>query len=331
MPNNNIDWDFITDQVYQKKCTPVLSNKIINTLVFNGQNIILAWADRVNYPLADGNNLTRIAQYLSITRQDLTRAKSSYLQFLKRNLFESVQADPAADRAFLDQVNSELRGLTFSQLAIERLHIPDFGNQPNNPLTILAALDIPVYLTTSHHHFIEAALTATGKTPRTEVYAWHEGLEGNIPAAFRTNLDFEPDIQTPLVYHLHGIDDYPDSLVLTEDDHLEFLVNVTQDFKEPNIIPSTVRNALSSSLLLLLGYELHAWDLRVLLQGLIKGKPRRPRSFAIQLIPENQKDVKSPEQFQDYLHKYFGQARFDVYWGDMHSFVTNLWEVWEAG
>lgn len=331
MPNSNIDWDFITDQIYHKKCTPVISNLIINNALFGNKNVIQAWADKVNYPLADRNNLTRVAQFLSITRQDPIRAKSTYLQFLKQDLFNIVRAKSDGNQDFLDQVKNEMRGLSFSQLATERLHYPNFSNEPEHPLSILAMLDIPVYLTTSHHRLMEAALLAAGKTPRTEVYSWREGLDDNIPPEYRTDLDFEPDVKTPLVYHWHGIDDYPDSLVLTEDDYLEFLVNVTQDFQKTDTIPSTVRNALSSSLLILLGYDLHAWDLRVLLQGLIKGKPRRPRSFAIQLNPSEARGIKDSEQFREYLHKYFGQARFDVYWGDPQDFMQSLWQEWEAG
>lgn len=330
MSNDSIDWYFITEQIYHKKIAPVISNQVINKSLFGGDNVVRAWAERINYPLADGDNLTRVAQFLSVTRQDATRAKSGYLHFLKQSLLDVAQKAPDASQGFLDQVKSELRGLTFSQLAIERLNQPDFKQETDNPLSLLAALDLPVYLTTSHHHFMEAALKANDedKTPRTEVYGWREGLEENIPPDFRTDSDFEPDEQNPLVYHLLGIDDHPDSLVLTEDDYLEFLVNVTQDFNT-DVIPSTVRNALSSSLLLLLGYDLHAWDLRVLLQGLIKGKPLRPRSFAIQLIPQDD-NVKNASQFQEYLQKYFGQVRFDVFWGDPQDFMKALWEEWEA-
>jgi hypothetical protein len=267
---------------------------------------------------------------LSVTRQDPTRAKSSYLQFLKQRLLKLARAEPDVDQRFLDQIKSELRGLTFSQLAAERLCHPDFKTETDNPLSILAALDLPIYLTTSYHRFMEAALEATGKTPRTEVYCWREGLEDNIPDECRTDPDFKPDPEkAPLVYHWLGIDDCPESLVLTEDDYLEFLVNVTQDFGT-DAIPSPVRNALSSSLLLMLGYDLYAWDLRVLLQGLIKGKPLRPRSFAIQLIPSEEDHIKNTDQFQEYLQKYFGQVRFDVYWGTPQSFMKTLWEEWEA-
>jgi hypothetical protein len=331
MSNNTIDWEFITEQISQKKFIPIISNQVIYTSLFGRENIAQTWADRIGYPLADGDNLTRVAQFLSVTQQDLSRAKASYLQFLKRSLFDLARAEPGAQESFLSQVQTELRGLTFSQLALERLRRPDFKTDRNDPLSLLAALDIPVYLTTSPHHFMEAALTSINKTPRTELYCWREGLEDNIPPDYRTDLDFEPTVGSPLVYHLLGLDDYPDSLVLTEDDYLEFLVNVTRDFTKADIIPSSVRTALSNWLLVLLGYDLHAWDLRVLLQGLIKGIPRRRRSFAIQVIPSEANRIKNIEQFQTYLREYFDQAKFDVYWGNAQEFMQTLWEKWEAG
>jgi hypothetical protein len=331
MTDSNIDWDFITDQIYQKRCTPIISNKITHQALFGDQNVIQTWAEKVNYPLADSDNLTRVAQFLSVTRHDSARAKSSYLQFLKSSLLKLARVEPNTEQAVLDDIQNELRSLTFSQLAIERLGYPNLQNDPNNPLNILAALDIPIYLTTGHHNLMEAALEAVGKSPRTEVYCWQEGQEENIPVECQTDLDFEPDVQTPLVYHWHGIDSYPNSLVLTEDDHLEFLVHVTQNFQESDTIPSTVRNALSSSLLLLLGYDLHAWDLRVLLQGVIKDPRLRPRSFAIQLEPNAGDSIKDTVRFRKYLQDYFGQVRFDVYWGTPRAFMQTLHQEWKAG
>jgi hypothetical protein len=324
MSNSHIDWFIITERIVQKTLTPIISNQVINDILFGKKEAARTWANDVAYPLADSDNLTRVAQFLGIT-EDPSRAKSKYLHFLKEKLLALAEAEAEThQQAFLDDFKGvKLRGLTFSQLATA-LRYPDFEKEDTNPLRIIAALDLPVYLTTSHHHFMEAALRVVGKKPRTEVYAWREGLEKKIPAKFRTDRDFEPDEETPLVYHLHGIDDAPESLVLTEDDYLEFLASITQDFNT-EAIPSTVRDAFSS-LLLLLGYDLHAWDLRVLLRGLIKGNnPFRPRSFAIQLDPDKVKSVKKPAQLREYLEQYFDKVAFDVYWGSPQEFMQDLW------
>ena len=80
-----------------------------------------------------------------------------------------------------------------------------------------------------------------------------------------------------------------------------------------------------------MGYELHAWDLRVLLHGLIRNKPLRPRSVAIQLMPGPEEGIKNSDAFREYLQEYFGQVHFDVYWGDPQTFIETLHKEWEKG
>ena len=89
----------------------------------------------------------------------------------------------------------------------------------------MADFDLPIYLTTSYHNFIEVALKRAGKEPRTEICRWHKGLE-SIPSVFDDE-DYEPTKDEPLVYHLHGSDLHPESLVLSEDNYLEFLVAIS--------------------------------------------------------------------------------------------------------
>ena len=54
---------------------------------------------------------------------------------------------------------------------------------------------------------------------------WHQGLD-SIPSVFAEG--YEPSEQEPLVYHLQGYGEYPDSLVLMEDNNLEFLVAISE-------------------------------------------------------------------------------------------------------
>jgi len=340
MASSEFDWEDIVEAINREECTPIISNQVINNLLFKHSikynQVVQRWAKKYDYPLADGENLTRVAQFVSVMKNNKpSTAKSHYIRFLTQSLLdiaceEEAYRESIAIQGFLDEIKMELRGdLTFSKLATDRLHMPRFNSlqeEPDNPLSMLARLKIPIYLTTSHHCFIEAALQAIGKEPHAEVYCWHDDLEGKIPAECKSNPDFKPTVQTPLIYHLHGIDSYRDSLVLTEDDHLEFLVNVTQDIKDKKGIPNTVRKALSDSSLLLVGYELHAWDLRVLLYGLIKQVARHPRSFAIQITPGENQGIIKPRQFQRYLEELFKFVEFNVYWGDPEVFMQTLWE-----
>jgi hypothetical protein len=144
-----------------------------------------------------------------------------------------------------------------------------------------------------------------------------------LSSVFELDPDYVPSPMEPLVYHLHGLDLYPPSLVLTEDDHMDFLVKVSWD---KDAIPFRISEALVDSSLLLLGYDLDDWDFRVLFRGLIipKSEKRRFPSFSsvsIQLTPGS--DV---EATRAYLKEYFNHVNFKVYWGEAHQFVDDLWE-----
>jgi hypothetical protein len=289
---------------------------------------VASWAQEVGYPLADTDNLTRVAQFLSVTTHDPAGAKTRYLQFLKERLIELAREESGTHQEHLDHTEDELPGLKFSELATARLSTPDFEKDVDHPLRILAGMPIPLYLTTSHHGFMEAALEVAGKPYRSEVYCWREYVKEVVPETCQPDFSLELDPDKPLIYHLHGLDHYPDSLVLTEDDHLEFLASVVREFDESKYTPNKVRTAITSSFLLLLGYELHAWDLSVLWHGILKPRERHYRGFAIQVDPDKVKDVTDYDTFRKYLKEYFGEAKIDVYWGTPQSFMITLRDKW---
>lgn len=330
MPNSEISWSYIADQITRKRCTPLVSNQLILGALFPGGGLVAEWARDSQYPLSD-TSLPLVAQYLSVTYRDPYRAKSEYLQFLKQRYLAALEQDPAVDRILLEQVRRE-RGLSVSQLVGDRLGYPARGDL-ENPLNLLAAFDMPVFLTTSPHLLLETALRNLDKRPRTEAYAWHAGLEELLPVDYRSDPGYQPTVAAPLVYHLHGVDECPESLVLTEDDHLDFLSSVLRDFREIGTIPNAVRNAISSTILLMIGYSTQSWEMRVILQELIRDQPRRPRSVAIQLDPLELAAIRDLARFQDYVQMYLAQDkyRFDIFWGDSLTFLRQLWEAWQGG
>ena len=70
-----------------------------------------------------------------------------------------------------------------------------------------------------------------------------------------------------MVLHLFGQDDDPLSLVLTEDDHLDYLARIARDYEY--LLPTSVNAALASTTLLFLGYRLEDLDLKVIMRGLL--------------------------------------------------------------
>jgi|JFJP01.1.fsa_nt_gi hypothetical protein len=323
MTTNN-DWQLIQTQLNDKKLTPIISNRVLQQAVFGADDgAMQLWLKKIAmYPLAD-SNLSRVSQFRQVNYKSRKPMVKEYLEALNRAV---LRAHPSQDTARQEQLKIEAQTRPFSDFVLHDVLCLNLDPYQDNPLTLLARLELPLYITTSPHSFIEEALKRWGKEPRTEVYAWREELQRDLKPEYRFDPDFEPSEATPLVYHLHGIDDCPDSLVLTEDDFLGFLVNVAQDIKNPDVVPSVVRYALSSSLLLLLGYQLHTWDLRVLLHGLIQRHQRRERSFTVQFVPPDMPNVTNHAEYCNYLQGYFEQTTFEVHWGDTLVFLQELWE-----
>jgi hypothetical protein len=322
------DWRTIIRRIKAGKCTPVISYQASSTHFTKQDQVVESWAKELEYPMADPDNLRRVAQYAAIISPDILSAKEKYLDFLKERLLNKAKDQPAAGQtAFLESLEDELYDLPFSTVAT-RLGYPKYEDELENPLRILAELPLPIYLTTHYCTFVEDALKAAGKEPRTEICFWHEDLEDDVESVFEADPDYEPSEAEPLVYHVHGLDEYPSSLVLTEDDYLDFLVNISQDVEA---IPRRVAQALADSSLMLLGYQLQEWDFRVIFKGLITSKraKRRLVSVTIQLTPEEQ-EMKDIAQAREYLVRYFAHFNFEIFWGDTQQFIQELWEQWQS-
>ncbi|MFZ0510240.1 MAG: SIR2 family protein [Candidatus Nitrosopolaris sp.] len=99
---------------------------------------------------------------------------------------------------------------------LRKIKPPDFKDR-NTPPSVLADLNLPIYITTNYDHFIEEALKTRRKEPISDFCRWSEVLvwcakENEINPLHTT---YRPTQAKPLVYHLYGDVDYPHSLVLT--------------------------------------------------------------------------------------------------------------------
>ena len=140
---------------------------------------------------------------------------------------------------------------------------------------------------------------------------WNEYLE--FTPIFEAYKEYEPSVQRPLVYHLYGVDSDAVSLVLTEDDHLDFMANVK------GALPNRLTKALRRSSLIVLGYRLQDLDFKVLFRGIIKEhRTLKMESVAIQL--------EETDQDRQYLENYLQrQVDFFVEWAsDPGDFIKEL-------
>jgi hypothetical protein len=273
----------------------------------------------------DGDDLLQLARFKRITDEQIKSDASlqiDYLDFIKNRFFYLARDQKVPDH-LLKAVETQFDHLKFSEFP-DRLGFPNFEGTPEHPLLILAGFPFRIYLTTSHHNFVEMALRAAGKAPRMEFCRWHPGLEELVPSVFETDSvlepgkRYQPTDKEPLVYHLFGHDDHLESLVLTDDDYLRFLIAISQNRgQNTDPIPKQVRGAMAYSALILLGYELHSWDFRVLFWGVIKTEAMNQVGVSIQ--------VKRSQLEQKYFERYLQtMANCEVFWGGVEEYTRYL-------
>ncbi len=309
----------ITARVRVGKLVPLISAAVGNDLVLGGQDALEEkYAKYSDYTTLDQRGLPHVAQVRSLIVERLAdplAIKEDYINFIKNHLFDLAIADnvPKEDR---DEVEHKFDELTFSDFCTQ-LGYPRFESDHSNPLMILASFPLPIYLTTGYHNFMEVALKFAGKQPRTEFSRWHGDLV-RIPTVF--DGVYVPTKNEPLVYHLHGYDAHPASLVLTEDHHLKFLVDCSRDVgRDTDPIHIRVREAVSASSLMVLGYDLRSWEFRSILWGLIRRRSQSLTSVtSIQLQPS--------EIEKRYLDRYLGseEIQFKVYWGSVKEYLQSV-------
>jgi hypothetical protein len=282
-------WEILLERIREKKCTPFLGAGACAGALPLGGELSRHLADAQNYPFEDRADLLRVAQYIAV-KSDQRRAKALVLDRLKK-------ASPPT-----------------------YINPPDFESD-DEPHATLAALGLPLYLTTNYDDFMTRSLVAIEREPRREVCRWHPGLR-KIPSVFETEPGYKATPANPLVFHLHGYDKEADSLVLTEDDYLKFLINIARD---PNLLPPRVQDGISASTLLFIGYRLADWNFRVLFQML---RPD-PDYISIAVLLPPAANEPSPEEAQQYLDEYYGAMNLKVFWGTAREFSSELGKRWK--
>jgi hypothetical protein len=299
---------------------PIIGNGFTYNLLLGGYDEFVALYLNFflcGHPQPADMDMARLIQYYNIVctpQTDVKQQREKFLEFLKNRYFDLV--DPTAFQSqYLETVSEEFDDLTFSTL-LQRLGYNGIPKEIENPWRVLAEFPLPVYLTTCCHDLLQVALREAGKKPRTQICPW---ADLRVESVFDGR--YVPSKDEPLVYHLHGRDDYPESLVLTENDYLEFLTKVTRDQgnNSIDIIPPIVREVLNSSSLMLLGYSLRRWEFNALFWALIKPRTRHYNSIvSIQL--------ESNEFEQRYVQEYLRLYQFEVYWGAAIDHLRELYE-----
>ncbi len=313
--NPRVFWTGLIRMIQKAKCTPIIGHRVYGRWIPQREEIARTWAEFHGYPFSDKDTLTRVAQYMATIQGE---------DFPRYELLETAM------QMFIERLPEDLRPSGCHHTLTELVR--DVGWQsltaddPNDIHRVLASLDLPFYLTTNFGSFMTEALIAQGKEPVREICRWNDMLDG-LSSIFEDDPNFEPSPDTPLVYHLFGNDEEVDSLVLTEDNYLDYLVQISAEMER---IPPYVWAALANSSLMFLGYHLNDWEFRVILRGLVatRDQRRRFKHVAVQLEVDEVGEADTAS-VQSFLQQYFQDAEINVYWGSVQQFVAELREEWE--
>lgn len=305
------------------------------------ETLVRYWAQSIGYPMEDDYNLARVFQYElvrklkelkdeKVTERDIDKiTRNEIVDFLKNSLLTLSSDDPD----YLDVVeglSNQMRELSFSEMA-RQLDYPRYDKTSDDSIRILARLPIKFFITSGQSDFLERALMAENKDPHTHVCFW-SGEPSKVLKEHIAAKDYKPTVEQPMVYHLFGLEIYPETLVLSEDDYISFLISIIENTnnQEP-IIPLSLRQALGESQLLFLGYRLYDWDFRVLFRLILKFRLReRARWGMVMQLEERERELTKKEKKVEYLKCYFDLNKFKIEWKDSEVFIKELGQAWNS-
>jgi hypothetical protein len=294
---NRENWEDLLKALKSGECTPFLGagacafpNEDGKPWLPLGTTIAKEWAEKHEYPLEDSKaQLPKVSLFMGIKRNN---------EYFPKDQLREI---------------------------LSKISPPNFRDNryDSTPHAVLAELDLPIYLTTNYDKLMEEALLSRGKKPNSEYCRWNPSIQQYDEQTFPSDKKkYRPTKKEPLVYHLHGHLDRPHSMVLTERDYIEFVINLAKD---PDLLPFVVRQRLVMTSLLFIGYSLEDINFRVIFQGIlgdIKPAYQLP-SVSVQLLPNFTETIreKALQYLIDYTKNMF---KVSIYWGNSTQFTQEL-------
>jgi tetratricopeptide (TPR) repeat protein len=293
-------WADLVASIDRKQCIPFIGAEASGPWLPSSKQIANEWAKEYNYPLEESSQLAKVAQFLAIERGD--------------DLFPK------------ELLSDELR----------RTKLPDFSSAQfmDTPYSLLADLNLPIYITTNYDYIMEEALKSRGKNPLSEFCRWNDNLiefakSAEIHSVFDKRGTFEPTTSEPLVYHLFGTIDIPQSMVLTERDYREFVSFLNKE-DEKKVLPVIIRKGLLMSTLLFIGYSLEDVNFETIFESILgsilgSGRMVQKKNIAVQSPPSSHLNKEEKAKAMTYLEQHANDVYgMHVYWGDVFQFTKEL-------
>jgi hypothetical protein len=175
--------------------------------------------------------------------------------------------------------------LTFKRPELVSFLQEKIENKKPSPLIhALAEMPFKYIMTTNYDHLLEQALRAKNKTPLIGIYKPNRSREKGPQVT--TNYD-ESEIseERPFLYKIHGDIGDGDSMVISDEDYIHFILRM-RDKEDYNPIPHSFTNAFGKKTILFVGYGLMDYNLRLLFKIAMWGKDNLPLSCSIDKKPD---------------------------------------------
>ena len=286
-------WGTLLDQMRQGKCVPFLGAGASGGRLpcptakspgrlrrLDPAAIAQRWAIEYHYPGGDTSNLARVSQWVALQCGDWEKPKA-----LMADIMRGAIAPKFRQRT--------------------ELH------------AVLARLPLTVFVTTNYESYMEQALQEHGKQPQQVLCRWRDDL--HLPPEWTLPGEYEPTEQQPLVFHLHGHADVSSSIVLTENDYLDFLVNLKY---LTGLLPPIVQEAFITKSLLFLGYGLGDVNVQVVLRANEKMR-LKGLNVSVQRRPRDRTEARRTRS-QQHWEKHMDQKGILVAWEKCEEFAKEL-------
>ncbi len=303
-------WKSITNSVRQGSFVPIVGPDIGER--YRGTNRELAehLAELHSFPMAEHQrkDLAKVVQYLSI-HESRKLARDEVLKGLRTQILKRQPGLEAQDFKTL-----------FKEVVKQRFQ------DESDPYRILAELKGSVYINATTDPVLPLSLAEAGAKPKPLFANWRK-TKDNHPA--EPAYDGTPSPEEPVVYYAFGFVAKGDTMVLAEDDYVDYLI-AAADYK---LIPRVVRGTLVKSSLLFLGFTLDDWAFRVLYRLImaLDGSAQLTdyAHVGVQIDPAEH-SLADVEGARQYLQEYFGSGGdtppISIYWGSSIDFLNDLKE-----
>ena len=312
-------WSTLLENIADGECTPFLGSGVTSALLPSPVELAQQLAAEYSYPFRATQSLPRVAQFIATL--DNRRLRKEVVSTLISGFRRRMELPAVPEAEGQGQTLSGVIETTDWSTRAQELHESEVHHQ-------LADLKLPLYVTTNFDNFMTLALRQQGLEARQITVDWRQRTQLGAGLS-HFDITPPPDRKMPVVLHLFGTDADLLSLVLTEDDYLDYLARISRDFEYR--LPTNVNALLTSTTLIFLGYRLEDLDLKVILRGILTNLDlaRWGRLHVAVQVESEVVDKAKQEEVVRFFQRYFASSKIDVYWGSAQQFIGELHARWQ--